>query len=127
MGTKVMADTGGGTFAPNAAINVEDSVLRGTLVSFALKNVMGSPKLEVTLKLIDADCLFSTGSKKKGTYEQKFPQAGDEVKFLAPTLLATQIPKVPIGSDITIEHVGFGVSKKGNPPHKHDVTINDAN
>jgi hypothetical protein len=112
---KKYSDSNG--FAPTAEIKVAGAMLKGVLQGVREVTTQYGPKPVYTLTVLDADCKFTLG---KG--EEVEPAEGDKVDVFAPTRLATQLSKVPVGETITIKYLGLGKNSKGaNKPHTFSV------
>lgn len=113
MGKKYSDSTG---FSPTAEIKVDGAMLTGIMVGVREVKTQYGPKPVYKLKVLDGNCKFTLG---KG--EEVDVAEGAEIDVFAPTRLATQLAKVPVGETITIKYLGLGKNKKGNPPHTFSV------
>lgn len=113
MGKKYSDSTG---FSPTAEIKVDGAMLKGIMVGVRQVKTQFGDKPVYKLKVLDANCKFTIG---KG--EEVTPEEGAEIDVFAPTRLATQLSKVPVGETITIKYLGLGKNNKGNKPHTFSV------
>lgn len=112
---KKYSDSNG--FRPTAEIKVDGAMLKGSVLGVREVKTKFGPKSVYQLRVLDANCKFTIG---KG--EEVTPKEGDEVDIFAPTRLATQLSKVPIGEVITIKYLGLGKGGLGaNKPHTFSV------
>lgn len=114
MGKKYSDSTG---FSPTAEIKVAGAMLKGKLIGMREVKTQFGMKPVYSFQVMDADCKFTVG---KG--EEVTPVEGAHVDVFAPTRLAIQLGKVPVGETITIKYLGLGKNSKGaNKPHLFSV------
>lgn len=114
MGKKYSDSTG---FKPTAEIKVEGAMVKGTVLGMREVKTQFGPKPVYQLRVLDAECKFTLG---KG--EEVTPKEGDEIDIFAPTRLATQLSKVPVGETVTIKYLGLGKGGRGaNKPYTFSV------
>lgn len=114
MGKKYSDSTG---FAPTAEIKVEGAMVKGKMLGVREVKTQFGPKPVYKLEVRDANCKFTLG---KG--EEVDVTEGQHIDIFAPTRLATQLSKVPVGEIITIKYLGLGKGGRGaNKPHTFSV------
>lgn len=116
---KMIADvSSGGSFAPTALMKEEGKMLKGTLTGKRNVETMYGPKPVYSLTVLDASCDFSVGKGKNVT-----PAEGAAVDLFASTRLERQLAQVPMGSTVTIIHIGKKKFAKGQPAHCYSVEV----
>ena len=115
---KMIPDANGGSFAPTALMKEEGKMLKGILTGRREVETMYGKKPVYSLSVLDASCEFSLG---KG--QNVSPEEGAAVDLFAPTRLERQLAQVPIGSTVTIIHVGKKKIGRGQPAHCYSVEV----
>ncbi len=117
MGKKIADVSGGGSFAPTALMKTEGKMLKGKLLSKRQVTTMYGDKPVYSLSVLDASCGFTLDKQEVA------PEEGTAVDLFASTRLERQLSQVPIGSVVTIVHMGKKKFGRGQPAHVYDVEV----